>query len=141
MHAELSKYAGVLGLVAISVFTTLSACGTAQSVTRRGDLDVTLSRHHVDMRWGRVPEAARFVHPDLRGAFVEDWTRRAREIEITEVEVLQVFEGAEGKSADVTLRIAWIERKTQRLREATTLERWEHGDEGWLCVKVADIDA
>lgn len=123
-------------LVVVAVAGALG-CETATSISRRGELDVALSRHHVDVRWGRVPLAARNVHPDLQAAFVEDWERRAKEIDITEVEVLQVFELDDGKKADVVVRYAWIERKTQSLHEATLTESWEEVDGAWLMVKTA----
>jgi hypothetical protein len=129
----LSKAAHVFALVALS---STMACQTAQTISRRGELDVALSRHHVDIRWGRVPLAARYVHTDLQGAFVEDWEKKAKEIDITEVEVLQVFELDEGRAADVVVRFAWIEKSSQSLREATITEHWEEIDGAWLMTKV-----
>jgi hypothetical protein len=127
-----------LGLcLTAALFTSTLACQTAQTISRRGELDVALSRHHVDIRWGRVPLAARYVHTDLQAAFVEDWERKSKEIDITEIEVLQVFEFDEGKSADVVVRFAWIDRARQSLHEATVTEHWEEVDGAWVITRMA----
>jgi len=124
-------------MLVFTLLTSTLACQTAQTISRRGELDVALSRHHVDIRWGRVPLAARYVHPDLQSAFVEDWEKKTKNIEITDVEVLQVFELEEGRSADVVVRFVWIERSSQSLREATITEHWEEIDGAWLITKLA----
>lgn len=128
-------------LLALVVLSSTIACQTAQTISRRGELDVALSRHHVDIRWGRVPLAARYVHADLQSAFVEDWEKKTKEIEITEVEVLQVFELDEGRAADVVVRFAWVEKNTQSLREATITEHWEEIDGAWMMTKVTMPEA
>jgi hypothetical protein len=113
-------------------------CTTATQISERGELDVTMSRHHVDLRWGRLPNAARFVHPDLRAAFVEDWSRRLQRIEIKDLEVTNVFQTSEDV-AEVTVLIVYIEKKTQRLLEHSSTERWELTDGYWIATRVAEL--
>lgn len=113
-------------------------CTTATQITERGELDVTMSRHHVDLRWGRLPNAARFVHTDLRAAFIEDWTRRLKRIEITELEVLNVFQTSDDV-AEVTVHIVYVVKETQQLREHTSNERWELTDGYWIATRVAEL--
>ena len=129
----------LLVLLGLGTLAPLPGCATAREISDRGELDVTLSRHHVDLRWGRIPNAARFVHRDLRATFVEDWERRLRHIEITDIEVLQVYEVREGV-ADVTVRIVYIDNRTMQLRDHTSSERWELADGYWLATRVAALD-
>ena len=116
-----------------------TGCATAREITDRGELDVTLSRHHVDLRWGRLPNAARFVHPDLRATFLEDWKRRLKNVELTDVEVLQVYDVRDGV-ADVTVRLVYVDNRTLQLLEHTTSERWELTDGRWVATRVAALD-
>ncbi len=111
-------------------------CQTAREVTQRGDLDVTLSRHHVDLRWGRVPHAARFVHPDLRAAFITDWEKRFADIDVSQLEVMQVMQNEAATEATVTVKMVFVEKSTQRLRESVHTERWEYVDGTWMAVKA-----
>lgn len=137
--ARVAATAGLLATLLGAAAGLTGCCTTAAEIADRGDLDVTMSRHHVDLRWGRVPNAARFVHPDLRPTFVEDWQRRLTKIELTEVEVVQVFHLGEG-IAEATIRFAYVDKTSLQLKEHVSSERWELTDGYWLATRVAELD-
>jgi hypothetical protein len=128
----------VVLLVLAGLLGPAGCCTTATKISERGELDVTMSRHHVDLRWGRLTNAARFVHPDLRAAFVEDWTRRLRRVEIKDLEVVNVFQTSDDV-AEVTVHIVYVETRSQRLLEHTSTERWELTDGYWIATRVAEL--
>lgn len=117
----------------------VGGAGCGKHLYSRNDLDVDLSRHHIDLRWGRVAEAARRVHPDLRTAFLQDWSRRAGEIELQDLEVVGVTEGKDGDSADVVLNVTWMDRATMQVKRSTVVERWSRTDEGWRVVRPIEL--
>lgn len=127
------------GLLLQTSLLASACCSTAEQITDRGDLDVAVSRHHVDLRWGRVPNAARFVHPDLQATFIEDWSRRLQNVRITDIEILHVIELGNGV-AEVTVNIIYIDERKQSLRQHTSTERWELTDGQWIMTRVADLD-
>jgi len=119
----------------------LPACQTARDYGRRADLDVAISRFHTDLRWSRYPQAARSVHPDLQPAFLEDWERWGKAIEIKEIDVTEVYDDGAGK-AEVMLHLVWIERATQIMKERVVAERWEFDDQRmvWILIGYPAIE-
>lgn len=126
-------------LVTALLVTALGSCG--KHLYSRQDLDVDLSKHHIDLRWGRLGEAALRVHPDMRAAFMEDWARRAGDIELQDLEVVGVTIAEDGDSADVVLALTYVERATLQVRRATTTERWSRTDQGWRVVRPIELPA
>lgn len=131
-------------VVLVCVVGSTAGCATAEAAAREDDrreLAVSISRHHLDLRWGRLPEAARFVHPDLQPAFLEDWSRRAEIISLTEVETLNLVETADGTAAEATVRIAWTDNRSMTVGETITRERWALDEEtgSWRVIEVAEL--
>jgi len=112
-----------------------SGCQTAREVTQRGDLDVAMSKHHVNLRWGRVPHAARHVHPQMRDAFLADWGKRLAEIEISDIDVLEVYDDPATTTAEASVKVTFVEKSRQRLRETVHTESWEMIEGTWLLIK------
>ena len=127
----------VRAVVVLVVGSVLAGCA-AQEMDRQRDLNVAISKHHVDLRWGRLPNAATHVHPDLQRAFVEDWAKRFAKIEMTDVDVLQVAHTAEDQ-AEVVVKFTWIERDTMRVQEHISTERWVREDGRWIAVRIAEL--
>lgn len=119
----------------VALAPLVTACQTAREVTQRGDLDVAMSKHHVNLRWGRVPHAARHVHPEMRDAFLEDWRKRLSEIEISDIDVLEVYDDPATATAEASVKVTFVEKSTQRLRETVHNESWEFIEGTWLLIK------
>jgi len=128
-------------LLSPGFLSVLPACQTARDYGRRADLDVAISRFHTDLRWSRYPQAARSVHPDLQPAFLEDWGRWGKAVEIKEIDVTEVYDDGAGK-AEVVLHLVWIERATQIMKERMVSERWEFDDQRmvWILVGYPAIE-
>lgn len=118
------------------VFLALNGCQTVRNVTQRGDLDVVLSKHHVDLRWGRVPHAARYIHPDLQPTFIRDWEERLKNVDINRLEILHIVDDPVEQTAVVTIRFTYIEHNSLTLREIVAEEEWERLDGQWIATKA-----
>jgi hypothetical protein len=128
----------VRALLVVAFAGAFSGCA---SVDARHDLDVALSKHHVDLRWGRIGNASAYVHPDLQQAFVLDWDRRFKKSELKDVEVIGVNVLEDDTLAEVSVRFVILDVDTQSLKEVITFERWRRQEDGrWVAVKVADLE-
>lgn len=96
------------------------------------ELEESTLYYYNDLRWSRLPSAAMRMHPDLREAFVADWTRRLAAVELQDIEVIDMRQDLEQDAADVSLAFSWVDRQTMQLRSATVSQRWLRTDKGWI---------
>jgi hypothetical protein len=117
--------------------SALSSCKHAYNET---DFSIALAKHHSNLRWGRIENAALMVDPQLRAAFVAEWIGRQRSIELQEVEVAGMTTSEDGDVADVMLRIVYVEKDSMSVREVVVPEQWRRTSDGWLAVKPATLE-
>ncbi len=103
----------------------------------RNDLDVTLSKHHIDLRWGRLENAAQAVTPAMRAEFVRVWAERLGANELQDLEIVGVVVAEGGDKAEVVLRVTAVDRTTMTVTSKTVTERWLRTDDGWQLEKPA----
>ena len=123
--------------LALSVAGLLGGCG--KHLYSRDDLQLELTRHHIDLRWGRLENAAQRVSPELRGPFLTSWAQRIGQIELQDIEVTGMAISEDGNTADVVVAVTWIERETMAVRVMNVPEQWIRTDDGWRCSKVAEL--
>jgi hypothetical protein len=115
--------------------------GCGKHMYSRRDLDVDMSRHHLDLRWGRLGEAGQRVHPDMRAAFLQDWSTRGATVDLQDIEIVGVSEVMDGDAADVVLKLIYVDKATMQVQQATVVERWARTEEGWRVVRPIDLTA
>lgn len=125
----------VVALVALLLLG--AACG--RTLYGREDLEHTLSKHYLELRWGRIANAAGQVHEELRPAFVEDWEKRAQGMQLQDLEVVAIEEADDGESAVVTVRMSWVEESTMRLFSAKATQKWVRTEEGWRAAELLEV--
>lgn len=113
----------------------VAACG--KHVYNRDDLTVTLSKHHIDLRWGRLGNAAIAVKPEMREAFLRTWTARANTIELQDIEITAVVVSPDEDAADVVINVTYVERDTMTVKTEALTERWIRTENGWIAEKPA----
>ncbi len=127
-------------VAALSALLALaSACGVLGN--SRDDLQEASAKHHIDLRWGRLENAATRVTPDMRGAFLTSWASRLGAIELQDIEVTGLAIDESGNSADVVVTVTFIERDSMSVRTAVLPEKWIFQDGRWLCEKPAELPA
>lgn len=124
--------------LAFTISTMSAACGHQFG---RTDLDIALSKHHIDLRWGRIENAAQKVDPELRAAFLAEWLGRAQEIELQDLDISGVAMADDGASADVVVTFTYVERASMTVRQVQVVEKWVRTSDGWLAKKPATLDA
>lgn len=130
----------ILTLVVVLGASSLSSLGCGKATLGRQDLEQSLSRHYIDLRWGRIPAAAQHVSPDLQPAFVEDWQARAQQIQIQDFDVVQIVENEDGETADVYVQLSWVESATMSLKNATLKQTWVKTDAGWKAAGLLELE-
>ncbi|MDP2344336.1 MAG: hypothetical protein Q8O67_25480 [Deltaproteobacteria bacterium] len=119
----------------------LALAGCGKHLYTRDDLQLDMTHHHIDLRWGRLENAAVRVQPDLRGAFLTAWAGRIGAIELQDIEVTGMAISEDGDTADVVVAITYIERDTMAVRIVNVPERWARTETGWLCSSIATLPA
>ncbi len=119
------------------VLTALLHAGCGRHGYGRNDLDFTLSKHHIDLRWGRLENAALAVVPAMRAEFVRVWAERLAATELQELEVVGVVMAADGDKAEVIVRATVVDRGTMTVSASTVTETWLRTDDGWQLAKPA----
>lgn len=125
----------LLGVLAVSSL----AGGCGKILYSRQDLEIDLSRHHIDLRWGRLENAAQRVHPDMRGEFLSHWAARMGNLELQDIELAGVVMAEDGDSADVIVNVTWITRDTMRVQTVAITEKWQRTDDGWRAIRPVEL--
>jgi len=126
------------------IVATLLACAASSSVGcgkhvyNRDDLTIDLAKHHIDLRWGRIENAAQRVNPELRGPFVQAWVQRLQGIELQDMDVAGVAMIDED-TAEVIVNVTYVDRATMGVRNAQLPERWVRTDVGWRLATVSPL--
>jgi hypothetical protein len=124
--------------VGAAVFAAVFGSGCNTFGTNRDDLQQAAALHHIDLRWGRLENAAQRVSPDLRGAFLTSWASRLHGIEVQDIEVTGMVLNEAGDAADVIVTMTWVERDTMSVLTTIIPEQWTRVDGTWLASKPAE---
>lgn len=110
-------------------FVLLAACASA----KQGDTLADSVRAYNDgVRWERFAVAAKHVPPKERSMFVDEADERARDLKITDYEVLKIDARGE-REAKVQIKLSWYRASEGTLRETQALQTWErHGKSWWM---------
>jgi hypothetical protein len=109
-------------------FVLLAGCASMKA----GDtLSDSVRAYNDGVRWERFAVAAVHVPPRERSAFVDEADERARDLKITDYEVLKV--DAKSSEATVQLKLSWYRESEGKLRETQAVQTWEkHGKTWWM---------
>jgi hypothetical protein len=82
------------------------------------------------LRWGRIEQAAAFVHPDQRMTFLAEHHRATQRLRFTEYDVQGVEIGSRNEATVmVTMRVYQLPGIEERF--LTDIQRWQHADGRW----------
>ena len=137
MSALSSRRTLAAGLALLMTTLGLGGCGAARY--GKQDLNIAVLDYHQHLRWGRLGPASKLVAPGLRDAFLKEWTAREKSIQLQDIEVMDMVEEQDGDVMVLTIKIAWIETSSQRLRSDLIHERWLRTENGWVLEKLPDM--
>lgn len=115
-----------------SIATAL-ALGACASAPRSGEtLLESLMTYHEGLRWQRFAAAAGRIPPAERGAFLEEWDARSRELKITDYEIVNVAQ--RGDTAAVQVRMSWYGESEGTLHETYARQSWRRVGKAWVLI-------
>jgi hypothetical protein len=130
--------------IAVALASSLVVVGSAggcASMASRDDLEIAMAQHHIDLRWGRLENAATHVAPAMRAAFLQTWAARLQDVELQDIEVTGLAMADDGGSADVVVAVVFVDRATMQVRNTQLTERWVRGADGWTAATPATLAA
>ncbi|MEO6777641.1 MAG: hypothetical protein ABI467_32235 [Kofleriaceae bacterium] len=115
----------------LAMFLVLAACGAAP---RAGDTLVDSIRAYNDgVRWGRFEVAASHIPVKQRSQFVDDSDDRAKDVKITQYDVVNVEEKGE-REAKVHIKMEWYSDREGTVHETHAVQTWERRGKDWMMV-------
>lgn len=128
-----------LPLAALCLLFALLSSSCGKHAHGMKELEEATHYYYNDLRWNRLPAAAARMHPDIRTAFLEDWTKRGQEMQLQDLEIVSMQDDLEHDKAEVTLLVSWVERSSMQLRSATITQTWLRTDDGWLAADTLEL--
>ena len=120
---------------AILLALMLSACGAAQTPE---PLSEAVRSYNDGVRWERFAMAAVHVPPTQRSTFVDEADERAKDLKITDYDVVNVQAKGE-KEAKVQVKMSWYKDSEGTLHETHAVQTWEKHGKGWFIVDEARL--
>ena len=119
----------------IMLALVLGACGAAQAPEPLGE---AVRSYNDGVRWERFAVAATHVPPTERSTFVDEADERAKDLKITDYEVVKVESKGE-KEAKVQVKLSWYKDSEGTLHETHALQTWEKHGKGWFLVDESRV--
>lgn len=113
----------------------LAACHPPKSGETLGE---SVRAYNEGVRWERFAVAAVHVPPKERSQFVDDADQRAKDLRITDYEVVRVDKKSD-RVAEVQVKVSWYLDSEGKLRETQALQTWERHGKTWLIVDEARL--
>lgn len=119
----------LLGLVLVA------ACHSAKGGETLGN---SVRAYNDSVRWQKWDNAATFVPPRERSQFIDDADLRAKDLRITDYEVVRVNKKAE-RVAEVQVKVSWYLDSEGKVHETQATQTWEKHGKAWMLVEEARL--
>jgi len=121
----------------LAIVLVLAGCGALAS--QQGDtLGDSVRDYNDGIRWARFENAAAFLPAGQRAQFLDDWDQRAKDLKITDYEVVKVVHRGDHE-AHVEVKLEWYRDSEGTVHETRAQETWERRGRAWLLVDEARL--
>jgi hypothetical protein len=120
---------------AIVLALVMTACGARQSPEPLTD---AVRSYNDGVRWERFAVAAVHVPPSERATFVDEADERAKDLKITDYEVVKVEPKGE-REAHVQVKLEWYKDSEGTVHETHAMQTWEKHGKVWFVVDEARV--
>lgn len=118
----------------------LACLSCAKATLGRQELQESLTRHYLDLRWGRVASAARYMRADLQTEFVRVWEMHAQKLTLNEFDVTHILDTPDGEGAEVYLEVSVVDQSTLTLKQMKLVQKWVKTDAGWRAAELLPFE-
>ncbi|MGE5182667.1 MAG: hypothetical protein ACM31C_11420 [Acidobacteriota bacterium] len=116
----------------VFVACALAACGAMPQKTE-DTLVESIRSYNEGIRWSRFEVAAVRVPPAQRSQFVDDWDQRAKDLKITDYELVRVDQKGP-KAAKAQIKLEWYRDSEGTVHETSAIQTWERHGKAWYVV-------
>jgi hypothetical protein len=124
-------------LAPLVVFAATLAC--TKATLGRQELQESLTRHYLDLRWGRIASATRYMQPELQQEFVGAWEANTQAFTINEFDVTHIIDTPDGEGAEVYIEISLVDQNTLTLKRLKLVQKWLKTDTGWRAAELLPL--
>jgi hypothetical protein len=118
------------------LLTCLAACGGAMH--NQDTLGDSIRAFNDDVWWAKFETAAIFVPVAQRAQFVDEWDERAKDLKITQYDVVAVTRKSDAE-ARVHVKLEWYKSSEGTVHETHALQTWERRGKQWLIVDESRV--
>jgi hypothetical protein len=119
------------------ILVVLIACG-GLAPREHETLAESVRNYNDGVRWGRFEVAAIHVPAKLRTTFVDEADARAKDIKITQYDVVAVDQRTD-REAHVHIKLEWYKESEGTVHETHAMQTWERHGKDWLLVDEARL--
>lgn len=115
----------------ILLLAVLAACHAPKAGETLGE---SVRSYNDGVRWQRYDTAAVHVPVAERSQFIDDADERAKDIKITDYEIVKVDQKTD-RIAQVQIKLSWYSDSEGKLRETQAMQTWERHGKTWLVIE------
>ena len=115
---------------AILALVLAAACHAPKAGETLGE---SVRSYNEGVRWQRYETAAVHVPAAERAQFIDDADERAKDIKITDYEIVRVTQKSD-RVAEVQVKMSWYKDSEGLLRETQAMQTWERHGKTWLVI-------
>jgi hypothetical protein len=119
-------------LVWTLVVVALAASGCSNPQQARGNLGYSVQTYHQHMRWRRYQQAAKFLIPEDRNAFLGRYDELGDDFKVVSVEVRHVEVEPDGLSASSEVVVEWLKEPDMKVHKEKWSQTWVLVEKIWL---------
>jgi len=116
---------------AMFLVVALAACGGIGK--EENTLGESIREFNEGVRWSRFANAAIHVPAKDRATFVDEWDERAKDLKITDYEVVKVDQKG-SRTAQVQVKMEWYKDSEGKVKETHAVQTWERHGKVWFLV-------
>jgi hypothetical protein len=116
------------------MFVCLAACAPGLGAVATETLSDSVTTYNDGVRWQRWDNSAAYLPQKDRGKWVDDQDARAKDLKITEYDVVRIEPTGE-KQAKVQIKMSWYKTSEVTVHETHAMQTWERHGKSWMMVE------
>jgi hypothetical protein len=118
----------VIALAALSC----ALCGCQSKPQERANLGFSVQTYHQHLRWGRYQQAASFLVPEERNAFLGRHDELGDDYKVMNVEIRHLAPEADPNEASAEVIIEWVREPDMVVHKDKRTQTWVLREGAWL---------
>ena len=121
-----------------SMMLVLALCACGSIGKQESTLAESVQDFNEGVRWSRFAAAAIHVPVKERADWVDQWDERAKDLKITDYEVIKVDQKS-SRTAKVQVKMEWYKDTEGKVKETHAVQTWERHGKLWFVVEESRL--